>query len=95
MKMPRVAGLFEMAGGSPLRGYLLLRQQGGNIPPQWIKRSRESRRSRQERIAQILRKGSVRDMLSVEDWEVAYRKECFYQGIRILFELERAGKTRL
>jgi len=43
----------------------------------------------------ILRKGSIRDVPSVEDWEVAYRKECFYRGIRILFELERNGKTKL
>jgi len=93
--MPREAGLFEMAGGSPLRGYLLLRQQGGNIPPQWIERSSESRRSRQKKLVQVLRKGSIRDIPDVEDWEVAYRKECFYRGIRILFELERAGKTKL
>lgn len=93
--MPREAGLFEMAEGSPLRGYLLLRQEGGNIPPQWIERSAASRRNRQKRIAAILKKGSIRDVPNVEDWEVAYRKECFYRGIRILFELERQGKSRL
>lgn len=93
--MPRDAGLFEMSEGRPLRGYLLLRQQGGNIPPQWIARSTASRRSRQKSVAMILRKGSIRDVPSVEDWEIAYRKECFYRGIRILFELERTGKTKL
>lgn len=93
--MAREAGLFEMAGGSPLRGYLILRQQGGNIPPQWIERSGASRRTRQKKVAHVLRKGSVRQIPEVEDWEVAYRKECFYRGIRILFELERSGKTRL
>jgi len=93
--MPREAGLFEMAAGSCLRGYLLLRQQGGNIPPQWIERSTESRRNRQKKIAATLRKGSFRDILNVEDWELAYRKECFYRGIRILFDLERKGKSKL
>lgn len=93
--MAREAELFEMAGGSPLRGYLLLRQQGGNIPPMWIDRSTESRRRRQKVIARVLQKGSVRDVPFVEDWEVAYRKECFYRGIRILFELERSGKSKL
>lgn len=93
--MPREAGLFEMAQGSCLRGYLLLRTQGGNLPPQWIERSTESRRSRQKKIAVALRKGSFRDILDVEDWEIAYRKECFYRGIRILFELERMGKSKL
>jgi hypothetical protein len=93
--MPREAGLFEMADGSCLRGYLLLRQEGGNIPPQWIERSAESRRGRQKKIAVVLRKGSVGEILAVEDWEIAYKKECFYRGIRILFELERNGKSKL
>lgn len=93
--MPREAGLFEMTNGSCLRGYLLLRQQGGNIPPQWIERSAKSRRGRQKKIAAALKKGALREILNIEDWEVAYKKECFYRGIRILFELERKGKSRL
>ncbi len=31
--MPREANLFELAGGSPLEGYFLLKSSGGNMPP--------------------------------------------------------------
>jgi len=31
----------------------------------------------------------------IRKWELAYRKECFYRGLRALLELERAGKTKI
>jgi len=93
--MTREAGLFEAAGGSSLRGYLILRREGGNVPPQWIERSAASRRGRQDVLATALKDGSPADIVVAEDWEVAYRKECFYRGIRILFELERVGKSKM
>jgi hypothetical protein len=31
--MPREAGLFEESGGSVVNAYHILRQNGGNIPP--------------------------------------------------------------
>ena len=93
--MPRNAGLFELASGSPLRGYLMLKQEGGNIPPMWIERSEVSRRGRQKHLVKALRGGGLSQVVVAEDWELAYRKECFYRGIRILFELERGGKTKL
>lgn len=73
----------------------MLRQQGGNLPPQWIERSAVSRRRRHRSVADALKNGGITDITIVEDWEIAYRKECFYRGIRILFELERAGKSKL
>lgn len=93
--MAREAALFEQAGGSVVRGYILLKLGGGNIPPMWIDRASESRVKRQKMVAQALRKGSVVDITTLEDWELAYRKECFYYGIRALMELERSGKTKL
>jgi hypothetical protein len=93
--MGREAGLFEAAGGSPLKGYLLLKRDGGNVPPMWIDRSEMSRRERQKKLAPALRKGGIAQFTLAEDWELAYRKECFYRGIRILFELERTGKSEL
>ncbi len=93
--MPREAQLFETVGGNPLRGYLLLKQSGANVPPMWITRAENSRKRRQRKVAEILRKGGVAEILNLEDWELAYRKECFYRGIRILFDLERKGKTRM
>lgn len=92
----REATLFEEAGGSALRGYLLLKSRGsGNIPPAWIDRSRESRKSREKAVAEAFRKGKLAGVTTIEDCELAYRKECFYYGIRALLELERSGKTKL
>jgi hypothetical protein len=94
--MTREATLFDEASGSPLRGYLLLKSQGSaNIPPAWIDRSRKSRKNRERAAAAALKTGGVADVITLEDWELAYRKECFYHGIRALLELERRGKTKL
>lgn len=94
--MAREAALFEMAGGSPLKGYMILKKNGGgNIPPQWVERAAESRRKRHGDVSKTLRGGSVAEYHVLEDWDLAYRKECFYRGIRVLMELERQGKTKL
>jgi hypothetical protein len=91
--MAREAGLFENAQGDPLRGYILLKQNGGNIPPNWIDRARESRKRSHKSVARILKSGGVADITVLEEWDLAYRKECFYNGIRCLMELERNGRT--
>jgi hypothetical protein len=44
-------------------------------------------------VAQALKKANWGDIATLRDWEEAYEKECFYNGIRILFELERDGKS--
>jgi hypothetical protein len=94
--MSREAGLFDEANGSPLRGYLLLKsRRGGNIPPNWIVRSRKSRKGREKDVATAFKKSKRARMTTLEDWELAYRKECFYRGIRALLDLEREGETRL
>jgi hypothetical protein len=93
--MPREAGLFEQTNGSALEAFLLLRQEGRNIPPAWIERSRASRKNREKKLAKALRGQSLEAVYLLRDWELAYRKECFYTGIRVLMELERAGKSKL
>jgi hypothetical protein len=94
--MPREAGLFDESAWSPVRAYLLLKSQGSaNIPPAWIGRARASRKSREKAVAKALRSGKVTDIVRIEDWELAYRKECFYHGLRVLLELERSGKSKL
>lgn len=94
--MPREATLFEQSGGSPLRAYLMIKSEGSaNIPPNWITRARASRKNRERNVSQLLRNGSIQDFPQLEDWELAYRKECFYQGIRVLLDLERSGKSKL
>jgi hypothetical protein len=92
--MPREASLFEESNGSVLRAYLLLKNGGSaNIPPNWIERARESRKNREANVAQLLENGRIKDLPVIEEWEVAYRKECFYRGLRILLELERGGHS--
>lgn len=94
--MPREAALFDLAGGNPLKGYMLLKKNGGgNIPPQWVERAAESRRNRHDAVSEALQNGGVADYHVLEDWDLAFRKECFYRGIRVLMELERNGKSKL
>jgi hypothetical protein len=93
--MPREAGLYDGTGGSPIEGYLRLKRDGGNIPPMWIKRARKSRKNREIDLAAALKKKSLDAVHLLRDWELAYRKECFYHGIRVLMELERTGTTKL
>jgi hypothetical protein len=92
--MPREAGLFEAANGSVVEGYFLLRKGGGNIPPKWIERASASRKRRQRDLGKLLQSKSLDALHSLRDWELVYRKECFYYGLRVLLELERHGKTR-
>ena len=93
--MPREAGLFEAAGGSPVEAFFLLREEGGNIPPMWIERASESRKNREERLAELLAENSLDALQALRDWELSYRKECFYYGLRVLLELARNGKSKL
>jgi hypothetical protein len=58
-------------------------------------RAKESRKNREKNVASTVKEGKVKDILMVEDWEVAYRKECFYRGLRVLLELERDGQSLL
>lgn len=75
--MPREAGLFEQTNGSSLEAFLLLRQEGRNIPPAWIDRSNTSRKNREKELAKALRSKSLDAVYLLKDWELAYRKECF------------------
>jgi len=76
---------------------MLLKRAGGKpgIPPNWEYRERLSRRARQKDVAKVLKTGKVADVATLEEWELVFRKECFYHGMRCLFDLERKGKTRL
>ena len=92
--MAREAGLFEATNGGIVEAYFLLRNTGKNIPPAWIDRATESRKKRQMNMAKALKSKSLDAIPFLRDWEVSYRKECFYYGLRALLELERHGKTK-
>ena len=84
--------LYEQANGDPVKGYLLLKSKGGNVPPAWVERYTKSRRSKQPGVAKALKAG-LKGYATLLEWEEVYKRECFYYGIRALFELERNGKT--
>jgi len=92
--MAREAGLFDAVNGSPTEGFFILRESGGNIPPNWIQRATESRKNRQTALAAALKAKKLDAVSLLRDWELAYRKECFYYGLRALLEMERNGKTK-
>jgi len=91
--LPREATLFDSVGGNVVEAFLLLRAEGKNIPPAWIDRAQDSRKKREKALAKLLRENSLDAVAALRDWELAYRKECFYYGLRALFELQRKGKT--
>jgi hypothetical protein len=94
--MAREASLFDESAGTAVEAYLMLKSTGSaNIPPMWIERARASRKSREARLSEVLHGGGVRDFPIFRDWELAYRKECFYRGIRVLLEPERDGESEL
>lgn len=84
--------LYEESNEDPVAGYMLLKSRGGNVPPAWIDRYTNSRRKKERALAKVLKTGFAghADLL---EWQEIYKKECFYYGIRALFEIERNGKT--
>ena len=91
--MPREPELFNATNGDVIGAYFLARKGGFNIPESWIERSRTGRKARQAELGKLLKAGKLGAMDIIQDWHVAYKKECFYQGLRILLELERKGKA--
>lgn len=84
--------LYEQANGDPVKGYMLLKSNGGNVPPNWVERYTQSRQKKQTEVVKALKSG-LKGYATLLDWEETYKRECFYYGIRALFELERNGKT--
>lgn len=106
--MPREARLFESAKGSPTRALFKLqgnippnwiaRARGSrkNLEPDLVasmKRLRKLRKYRPKARATI--KAADQELKTLlKAWELAYRKESFYNGLRALLEISRAGQTK-
>ena len=106
--MPREARLFDAANGSPMRA--LARLEGNIPPSwiARARRSRKSlepdlaaamnkvrkiRKNRPKARATI--KAAEQELRTqLKAWDVAYRKECFYNGLRTLLEISRSGQSR-
>ncbi|MBF6571387.1 MAG: hypothetical protein IVW54_21225 [Candidatus Binataceae bacterium] len=90
--MAREAGLFDAVNGSPVEGFFILRQNGGNIPPNWIQRATASRKNRQKALAAALKAKKLDAVSLLRDWELAYRKECFYYGCALSLRWSVMGR---
>ncbi len=106
--MPREAKLFDSAKGSPARALFKLqgnippnwiaRARGSrkSLEPDLVaamKKLRRLRKSRPKAHATI-RAAAQELKLLLKAWEIAYRKESFYSGLRALLEISRDGVTR-
>jgi hypothetical protein len=92
--MPREAKLFKTSKGDIIKAYFLLRKEGKTIPGAWGKRAEESRKKREKKLAPLLKSKKLDVVPLLMEWENFYKKECFYKGLAILFELERYGKVK-
>jgi hypothetical protein len=106
--MPREAKLFESADGSPARALFKLqgnippnwiaraRRSRKSLEPDLAASMRKVRRLRKSRPNAQATIGAAQQELKMllKAWEVAYRKESFYNGLRALLELSRDGETR-
>ncbi len=106
--MPREAKLFDSANGSPSRA--LFRLQGNippnwiararrsrkSLEPELVGAMRKVRRLRKSRPnARATIKAAQQELTTLlKAWEIAYRKESFYNGLRALLEISRDGETR-
>ena len=93
--MPREAALFEATNGSVVEAFLILRESGANIPPAWIERATASRKKKEKELGKLLIQGKLDAIGYLKEWELAYRKECFYYGIRVLMELENITQQHI
>jgi hypothetical protein len=107
--MPREARLFTSSGGSVVRGYLKFRANipprwiknartsRKRIEPEIAEAFRSVKRLRTNRPrARAAIRNSQKELRSVLNrWEIAYSKENFYRGIRVLLELQRDGFSTL
>jgi hypothetical protein len=107
--MPREARLFSSSSGSAVRGFLKFRANIpprwiGNartsrkrVEPEIVRNLRTLKQLRKNRPhARVAIKDARKELKAVlQRWEVAYNKESFYRGIRILLELQRSGSSKL
>ena len=93
--MAREPELFTTSKGNPVDGFLKLRAENKNIPRSWIDRTKGSRKKIEEELTQLLQDSDLSVYPLLNDWLEIFKKEMFYYGIRVLFELERNGDTDL
>ncbi|MBV9625347.1 MAG: hypothetical protein JOZ14_15355 [Acidobacteria bacterium] len=107
--MPREAKLYSSSSGSAVRAFIKFRanipprwirnakNSRKRVEPELVRSLAALRRLRKTRPgAQIAIKMANKEARTILDrWELAYNKESFYRGLRILLELERNGSSKL
>jgi hypothetical protein len=107
--MPREAKLFASSAGSAVRAFLKFRANipprwirnartsRKRLEPAIAEEYRSFERLRKNRPrAQVAIRNAQKELrLSLDRWEIMYKKENFYRGIRILLELQRNGSSNL
>jgi hypothetical protein len=107
--MPRPAQLFDSCSGAAVKGFLKLqgnipprwidnaRNSRKKIEPFIEKclRKLQGLRKKHPRAKSAIESATkdLRDTLN--QWELRYRKESFYRGIRTLLDIDRDGSSRL
>jgi predicted transcriptional regulator len=105
--MPREARMFDRSDGSPSRAWWkttanvppnwIVRARAGRKTREEdlakaMKRLRDLQENRPRAVVAIkAARAELRVLLA--DWETSYRKESFYNGLRILLELSRNGQS--
>jgi len=107
--MPREAKLFDSSAGSAVRAFVKFRanipprwiknarNSRKRIEPEIAAAFQSFRRLQKARPrARVAIRNAQRELRGVLDrWELAYEKETFYRGIRVLLELQRSGISKL
>jgi hypothetical protein len=107
--MPREAQFFDFCSGSAVKGFLKLqgnipprwidnsRASRKTIEPSIEKYLRKLQRLRKKHPrAKSAIKSAKKDLLdTLNQWELRYRKESFYRGIRTLLDIDREGSSKL
>ena len=93
--MSREADCLTRLAAAPSRRSFYYGRRVVTSPPAWLDRASESRKNREKKLAELLGDNSLDAVQALRDWELSYRKECFYYGLRALLELSRNGKTKL
>jgi len=106
--MPREARLFDSCSGSPVKGFLKLQANvtprwidNARISRKTIEPSikkcllkLKGLRKNHPRSKSTIKNATkdLRDILN--QWELKYRKEVFYRGVRTLLEIDRDGSSK-
>lgn len=107
--MPREARLFASSSGSAARAFVKFRANipprwirnarasRKRVEPELVRAFAALRRLRKSRpgARMAIQTASKQARAVLDRWELAYEKESFYRGLRILLELERNGSSKL